>query len=121
MNTRITIIAAASLFTVGIVAAVQIGYVPTPKDAHTHSSTEFIEPSPRFVACEDNTDCIKIKGSACPPTEGGVEICINKNHFQEYISTIDEAAGAEKDIVCPQVIASTNRMCGCMMGKCDFQ
>ena len=81
MNSNITIIAAASLVTIGAVALYQMGYCPLSRDTRTHSQTDFIEPSAEFIACDFSADCIKIKGSSCPPTEGGVEVCINKNHF----------------------------------------
>jgi hypothetical protein len=113
-------ILAASLLTVGAIVAVQMTYTPAKKDNYTHSSTDFIEPDQRFLNCSQSIDCIKIKGSACPTTEGGVEVCINKNHFQEYISAIDAAAGNEAEVACPQVITATDRVCRCIDQKCNF-
>jgi hypothetical protein len=114
------VILAASLLTVGTVIAVQMNYNPMRKTSYAYSSTDFIEPEQRLVNCNQTIDCIKIKGSACPPTEGGVEVCINKNHFQEYISTIDRAAGNEIEVACPQVDTATDRTCRCVDMKCNF-
>jgi hypothetical protein len=114
------VILAASLLTVGAVIAVQMNYNPVKKDSYAFSSTDFVEPEQRLINCNQTIDCIKIKGSACPPSEGGVEVCINKNHFQEYISVINAAAGNEAEVTCPQVLTITDRTCRCINQTCNF-
>lgn len=108
------------LIIIGLIFLIQQFYVPSEKVWHKYSSTEFVEPPQEFLTCYQDTDCIKVKGSACLPSEGGTEVCVNKNHFQEYISVIDENAGAETDVVCPQVYLVTNRTCVCVSGVCSL-
>jgi hypothetical protein len=108
------------LIAIGLVFVIQQFYVPSKKVQHRYSSTDFIEPSQDFLTCSQDTDCIKVKGSACPPSEGGTEVCVNKNHFQEYISVIDEEAGSEAEVVCPQLNNVTNTPCGCAAGVCTL-
>lgn len=106
---------------IGLVFLIQEFYAPNKKVQYKYSTTDFIEPSEKFITCYQGTDCIKIKGSACPASEGGTEVCVNKNHFQEYISDIDEKAGAETDVVCPQVYMVTNKTCVCVSGECNLE
>jgi len=103
-----------------VIVFVQKVYVPGNKVQYKISTTDFVEPSEDFIRCYEDTDCIKIKGSACPPSEGGVEVCVNKNYFQEYISQIEKQAGNEAEIVCPQVYLVTNRTCGCVQSECSL-
>ncbi|OGI11942.1 hypothetical protein A3K64_00520 [Candidatus Micrarchaeota archaeon RBG_16_36_9] len=110
---------AVLIATLSVVFFIQSSYDPKKKNnQYEFSSTDFIEPDENFIKCYENTDCIKIKGSACPPSAGGVETCVDKNYFQEYISQITNQAGNEADLVCPQVYLVTNRTCGCIENKC---
>ena len=118
MRNNIKIFLALLLIVIGIAFIIQQFYFPIKEIKYKYSSTDFIEPSQDFLKCNEDTDCIKVKGSACPPNEGGREVCVNKNHFQEYISIIDEKAGSEAEIVCPQVYLVTNKPCGCASGVC---
>jgi hypothetical protein len=70
-------ILAGSLMAVGSIMLVQQFYSPVKAESYSVSSTQFIEPREEFVKCADSSDCIKIKGSACPPSAGGVEVCVN--------------------------------------------
>lgn len=118
MINYLTIFLALIFIIIGLVFLIQQFYVPGKKVQHKYSATDFIEPPQDFLTCNQDTDCIKVKGSACPPSEGGTEVCVSKNHFQEYISVIDEEAGSEAEVVCPQVYMVTNRPCGCAAGVC---
>lgn len=112
---------AVIIASLSIIFFAQDFYNPKKKvNQYNFSSTDFIEPAENFIKCYEDDDCIKIKGSACPPSSGGVEVCVNKNYFQEYISQIDRAAGNEAEVVCPQVYLVTNRTCGCIENKCEF-
>lgn len=112
------VILAVSLIAIGLIMLVQQLYTPVKKVNHDFSSTDFIAPDQSFIGCEQTDDCIKVKGSVCPPSEGGKEVCVNKNYFQEYISTIDERAGSAVDAVCPQIYLATNKTCGCVDSRC---
>jgi hypothetical protein len=109
---------AGSMMVVGSIMLIQQVYSPSKSESYASSSTELIEPRDEFIKCSDSTNCIKIKGSACPPSEGGVEVCVNKNYFQQYISVIDNKAGSEIVANCPQVYLATNRTCDCVQNKC---
>lgn len=109
---------AVLIASLSVIFFVQNSYDPRKKTQYNVSSTDFVEPSENFIKCYEDTDCIKIKGSACPPSEGGVETCVNKNYFQEYISQIEKQAGSEQEITCPQVYLVTNRTCGCVENVC---
>ena len=87
---------------------------------YEYSTTDFVEPEEKFLDCDNVDDCFKFQGSACPPTSGGVEICINKNFVQEYRSTIEEKTGILVDIDCPQVDMSTDSECGCILNRCEL-
>jgi hypothetical protein len=103
-----------------VIFFVQSAYDPRKKTQNKFSSTDFIQPAENFIKCYEDTDCIKIKGSACPPSAGGIETCVNKNYFQEYISQIDKTAGSEADAICPQVYMVTNKTCVCASGICNL-
>jgi hypothetical protein len=113
-------ILAGSLMAIGAVFMIQqFSYPLREQDREfKFSSTDFIEPNDDFTNCYNTTDCMKVKGSACPASEGGDEACVNKNYFQEYISVIDKLAGHELDVVCPQVYNVTERTCECLNSKC---
>jgi hypothetical protein len=85
-----------------------------------YPSTHFIEPSNSFVACYKTDDCIKVKGTACPPSKGGAEICINKEHMQEYLSNIEILSGKEWEVECPNINNSTNKDCSCINNVCKL-
>jgi hypothetical protein len=85
-----------------------------------YPSTYFIEPSNSFVACYKTDDCIKVKGTACPPSKGGAEICINKEHMQEYLSNIEILSGKEWEVECPNINNSTNKECSCINNVCKL-
>jgi hypothetical protein len=120
MINDLTIFLALIFIIIGLAFLIQQFYAPSKKVQHKYSSTDFIEPSQDFLTCNQDTDCIKVKGSACPPSEGGTEVCVSKDHFQGYISVIDEEAGSETEAVCPQVNMVTNRPCGCAAGVCTL-
>jgi hypothetical protein len=103
-----------------VIFFVQNAYDPRKKTKYEFSSTDFIQPAENFIKCYEDTDCIKVKGSACPPSSGGVEVCVNKNYFQEYISQIEKQAGSEAEVVCPQLYLVTNKTCGCLENKCNL-
>jgi hypothetical protein len=85
-----------------------------------YPSTYFFEPSNLFIACYTSDECIKIKGSACPPSRGGVETCINKEHMQEYLAKIEISSGKEWEVECPNTDNSTNRGCSCVNNSCEM-
>jgi hypothetical protein len=116
MNNMYYVLAGSMI--VGSIMLIQQFYSPSRSENYTSSSTELIEPRGEFTKCSDSTNCIKIKGSACPPSEGGVEVCVNKNYFQQYISVIDNKAGSEAGAVCPQIYLATNRTCECVQNEC---
>jgi len=106
------------LFLLALVFFIQGSYVPIKKTPYKHSSTDFIEPSERFLKCYEDMDCIKVKGSACPPNSGGTEVCVDKDYFQEYLSEIEKQAGREEEIACPEIYLVTNKTCSCIEDKC---
>jgi len=86
-----------------------------------YPSTYFIEPpSILFVECHTNDDCLKIKGTACQPSKGGTEICINKNYMQEYLSNIETLSGKEWEVDCPEVNNISNKICSCVNNNCKL-
>lgn len=86
-----------------------------------YPSTYFIEPpSEKFVSCYTNDDCIKIKGTACHPSNGGIETCVNKNYMQEYLSNIEILAGKEWEVSCPNINNTTNKDCSCINSICKL-
>ncbi len=82
--------------------------------------TYFMKPDDLFVSCYKDDDCIKIKGTACPPQRGGTETCINKEHMQEYLSNIEYKSGKEWEVECPNIANSTNRVCSCTNNICSL-
>jgi len=84
------------------------------------SPTYFIEPSNLLLTCYNDDNCIKVKGSACQPSKGGTETCINKNHMQEYLSNIENLEGKEWEVSCPDINNSTNKTCSCVNGDCKL-
>jgi hypothetical protein len=120
MRTEFKIILALVLIIIGLIYIVQEFHVPKKENNYEYSSTDFIRPSQRFLNCFEDLDCIKIKGSACPPSAGGKEVCVDKDFFQEYLSEIEEKSGKESEIICPQVYLVTNKTCICNNGKCNL-
>ena len=120
MRRDIMIFLAFLFIIIGLVFLIQEFYAPTKNVKYKYSTTDFVEPSALFVKCAENEDCIKIKGSVCPPEAGGIEVCVNKNYFQEYISYINEKAGFETDVACPEVYLTTNKTCTCTENKCKL-
>ena len=118
MRRDVLIVLASLLIILGLAFLIQEFYIPVKKTQYKYSPTEFIEPSERFVNCFEDTDCIKVKGSACPPSSGGVESCVNKNYFQEYISEIEEKAGKEWEVECPAIYLISNKICDCIESEC---
>lgn len=118
MRTDIKIFLAIIFIVLSLIFLIQEFYVPIKKVNYEYSPTDFIEPSERFLKCFEDTDCIKIKGSACPPSSGGKEVCVDKDYFQEYLSEIEEKAGREEEVNCPQVYTVTNKTCDCIENKC---
>jgi hypothetical protein len=123
MNRRILIlIAALILISLGILALNKDFYYfkSILTERSKYPSTYFIEPTKMFVACYNTDDCIKAKGTACPPSRGGTEACINKNYMQEYLSSIDILSGKEWEISCPNVDKTTAKECSCINGICNL-
>ncbi|NIO44574.1 MAG: hypothetical protein GTN36_03415 [Candidatus Aenigmarchaeota archaeon] len=118
MKTTTIIILGSVFIILAIIFLVQEFYIPIEKNQYKYTSTEFIEPSERFLKCYESTDCIKIKGSACPPTSGGVEVCVDKDYFQEYLSEVEEKAGREEEVVCPEIYLVSDKTCSCLQDKC---
>jgi len=85
-----------------------------------YPSTYFIEPSNLFKECHTTDDCIKVKGTSCPPSKGGVETCVNKNYMQEYLSNIETLTDKEWESNCPNIDSSTDRECSCVNNVCDL-
>jgi hypothetical protein len=83
-----------------------------------YPSTYFIEPSSLFLTCYKADDCIKVKGTACPTSKGGVETCINKEHMQEYLSSIEVLSGKEWEANCPDINNSSSMECSCLNNVC---
>ena len=118
MKQIIMIFLSILFISLSLIFYIQCSYDPRKKVQYKNSPTDFIEPPKDFINCYEDTDCIKVKGSACPPSQGGIEVCVNKNYFQEYISEIDKQAGPEGEVVCPQVFLVSNKTCGCIGGTC---
>jgi len=118
MKRNIMIFLATLLIILGLVLLIQEFHIPIKNIQYKYSPTEFIEPSERFVKCFEDTECIKIKGSACPPSSGGAEVCVDKDYFQEYLSEIEEKAGREWEVACPEIYLISNKTCGCVENKC---
>jgi len=96
-------------------------YKSLQSEVSKYPSTYFIEPSSvLFVECYTVDDCIKVKGSACPPQKGGIEICINKNYMQQYLSSIETLSGKEWEVKCPSMDNSTNKECSCNNNTCKL-
>jgi hypothetical protein len=85
-----------------------------------YPSTYFFEPSSLFVACYTNDECIKVKGTACSPSKGGAETCINKEHMQEYLANIEITSGKEWEVNCPNINNSSNKECSCINNICSL-
>lgn len=85
-----------------------------------YPSTSLVEPSNLFVSCYKTDDCLKVKGSACQPSKGGEETCINKNYMQEYLSSIENLAGKDLEVSCPSIDKTTNRSCSCLNNICQL-
>jgi len=118
MRTDLIILLCLVLLAIGIIFLIQEFYIPTENKKYRYSPTDFVQPTDLFIKCDETSDCIKVKGSVCPPETGGIEVCVNKNYFQEYISYINERAGFETDVSCPAVNMVTNKTCGCAENKC---
>lgn len=85
-----------------------------------YPSTSLVEPSGQFTSCYSSDDCLKVRGSACQPSEGGEETCVNKNYMQEYLSNIDSLAGKEYEVSCPGINKTTDRSCSCVSDVCQL-
>lgn len=95
-----------------------VSTVPTKK--YKYSPTDFIAPPEYFLYCYEDTDCIKIKASACPPEKGGSEVCVGKDHFQQYLSIVEDSAGKEWEVTCPNINNVVNNICRCIGEKCNL-
>jgi len=118
MRTDIMIFLGLVLIVLAVIFFIQESHVPIKKTSYKYSPTDFIEPSERFLKCYEDTDCIKIKGSACPPSSGGTEVCVDKDFFQEYLSEIEKQAGREEEVGCPEIYLVSNKTCSCIENKC---
>jgi hypothetical protein len=87
---------------------------------YKYPSTYFIKPSENFLSCYIDDDCMKAKGSACPPAQGGIQTCINKDHLQEYTSNIELLAGKEWEVTCPDINNASNYDCLCINNTCKL-
>jgi len=85
-----------------------------------YPSTYFIEPSNLFLFCYKTDECIKVKGTVCPPSKGGTETCVNKEHMQEYLSNIETLGGKEWEANCPNIDYSTTKECSCVNNTCNL-
>jgi len=105
---------------VGLLILIQEFYTSQKITKYKYSPTDFIEPAERFIFCYTDDDCLKVKGSACPPDSGGVETCVNKNFMQEYNSMIEELAGKHWELGCPEIYLVTVKSCACVKDKCSL-
>ena len=96
------------------------GINTSPRKKYKYSPTQSIVPPEYFLYCYEDTDCIKIKSSACPPERGGSETCVEKDHFQQYLSMIEESAGKEWEVTCPDINNVGNNICRCITEKCNL-
>jgi len=117
---KIILFSSALLASLAAVFLVQEFYTPIKKLPYKYSPTDFIEPSATFTKCYINDDCLKVKGSACPPDTGGVDTCVNKNYMQEYLSEIEELEGKEWEVTCPQIDKTNNYECFCVNNTCKM-
>ncbi len=120
MRIFMIIILGLLLIVLAVVFYIQEFYVPIKNISYKYSSTDFIEPPQNFVKCYEEKDCIKVKGSACSPESGGTEVCVNKNYFQEYLSEIEEKAGKQGKIACPEIYLVSNKTCDCIENLCSL-
>jgi hypothetical protein len=120
MKTDIKIFLVLLLIVLGLIFLIQEFYIPIKSVQYKYSPTDFIEPNENFLKCFEDTDCIKVKGSACPPESGGTEVCVDKDHFQEYISEIEKQAGRESEVTCPEIYLLSNKTCSCIESKCEL-
>jgi len=120
MKTYVKIFLAVIFIILGLILLIQEFYLPSKNVQYKYSPTEFIEPSESFLNCFEDADCIKIKGSACPTSSGGVEVCVDKDFFQQYLSEIEEKAGREENVECPEIYLVTDKICNCVEGKCNL-
>lgn len=120
MKITIMIFLAVLLILLALIFFIQDFYVPIKNVSYKYSSTAFIEPSETFIKCFEDKDCIKVKGSACPPNKGGEEVCVDKDYFQEYLSDIEEKAGREDEVKCSMTYLVTNKNCVCIEGRCTL-
>lgn len=111
----VTIILASAYFT-----DAYYNYKSLQAEKTKYPSTYFFEPSNLFVSCYNSDECIKIKGTACSPSNGGTETCINKEHMQEYLANIEISSGKEWEVDCPNVNNSTNKECSCVSNACKL-
>ena len=116
---QITLVLLTIIF-VAVLFLTQEFYMPKTENEYQYSSTDFIEPDESFVICDNNDDCFKFKGSACPADLGGTEVCINKDHVQEYNSLIEGCAGNHIELNCPEICMTTDRECKCINNKCTL-
>jgi hypothetical protein len=110
---------ALALIAIGIVFVIQ-EFVMKKEVVYEYSYTEHIEPEERFIVCNNVDDCFKFKGSACPATSGGTEVCVGKNFVQEYNSVIEEKTGLNLEIECPEIDLSTDMTCDCIDNRCTL-
>jgi CRISPR/Cas system CMR-associated protein Cmr1 (group 7 of RAMP superfamily) len=96
------------------------GVNASSKKKYKYSPTELIVPPENFLYCYEDTDCIKIKASACPPDKGGSEVCVKKDHFQQYLSMVEDSAGKEWEVTCPNINNVGNNICRCIGEKCNL-
>ena len=120
MKLSIIIILAFLFVILALIFFIQESYIPIKKAQYKYSPTDFIEPSENFVKCYEDKDCIKVKGSACPPSSGGTEVCVDKDYFQEYLSKIEKLAGKELEVACPEIYLVSNKICDCIENKCSL-
>jgi len=103
---------------IGVSFLIQEFYTPQKETNYKYSPTDFVEPSERFIFCYIDDDCLKVKGSACPPESGGVETCVNKDFMQEYNTMIEGLAGRHWELACPEIYLVSNKTCNCVENRC---
>jgi len=116
----IAAIAIVVVFSAPYIANAYYNYKSLQGETTKCPSTYFIKPSNLFSSCYKDDDCIKVKGSACQPSKGGIETCINKNYMQEYLSNIDNLAGKEWEVECPSINNTTSKGCSCVNNVCNL-
>lgn len=75
---------------------------------------------PKEEYCEQNNDCMKVKGDCCGCTAGGTATTINKNYYTQYVEDLKKRCGG---IGCAEIM-SWDITCFtkpvCLSNRCEF-